>query len=536
MKFLLLLLLFNCSSKNKQLENQTPHGHEELYSEPNKIEKLSSKRKRIVIAATSDIEGHYQPHFLKVTDDHNREEQTVAIGGMDVMSSYFKVLRKQYENVLLVDSGNIFQGDSRSLSQVQDFYSTLKYDAITVGLGDFNVKLPEGVSSNTGLFKKFSENSKTPLVLSNLYELRTGRVVEWKGILPYFMKEIDGVKVGVIGLIPDDIISQTPVDNRVGLFVENMVQSTLRQARLLRSLGADLIVVLNHQGLECGKNLAEDMKLPLSKVNFEPKKTSICNLDSPLGEYLERLPPELVDVIIGGRTGLKMANFINGTLVMGGFGQGENFNYVEFLFDSKTKKIVREETKVHQPVVFCREFFKETSDCYAEDTSINHKERIPAKFLGVDIVPDAGVSRKMLEPTVMKKTSELNITSALKSQNADLALVSSSKLETQLVLLKLSGRELSSILEEDYNFSRHGSWYPSPFKLEKNLLHLTVSGGAVELQKEYAVLCDLVALQKHPRLKRSLTDSSSQALMSVSWESASADKDVVNTTASSIKH
>src|SRR5690606_1481839 len=105
--------------------------------------------------------------------------------------------------------------------------------------------------------KQFARSSSTPLVLSNLIELKTARQVEWKGAVPYVMKDLGDVKVGIIGLLPDDIATLTPVDNRVGLFVEGMLQSTLRQARLLRSLGADIIVVLTHQGIPCGHNQAQ---------------------------------------------------------------------------------------------------------------------------------------------------------------------------------------------------------------------------------------------------------------------------------------
>ena len=107
------------------------------------------------------------------------------------------------------------------------------------------------------LIKYFSAKSKTPLILSNLYEVKTARAVEWTGTLPYLIREVNGVKVGILGLIPDDVVELTPIDNRIGLYVDSMLESTLRQSRLLRSLGAEIIVVLTHQGLTCGEELAQ---------------------------------------------------------------------------------------------------------------------------------------------------------------------------------------------------------------------------------------------------------------------------------------
>mgnify|MGYP001566035102 CR=1 FL=1 len=92
--------------------------------------------------------------------------------------------------------------------------------------------------------------------------------------------------------------------------IENMLQSTLRYARLLRSLGAEAIVVITPQGLDCGKSLSSEMSLPIHKVNFGPK-AKVCDLQSALGVYLTRLPPHLVDVVVGGRNHQKVANYVN---------------------------------------------------------------------------------------------------------------------------------------------------------------------------------------------------------------------------------
>jgi 2',3'-cyclic-nucleotide 2'-phosphodiesterase (5'-nucleotidase family) len=225
-KFLILsLVLSACSFKKNNLENQTQKGHEELYSEPSDIAEAPKNLKRIVIAATNDMEGAYAPQSLEYSDASG--SGSIQVGGVDFISSYFNILRKKYSNVLLLDSGDIFSSEASQASTVGEFYSALGYDAVTIGLSDFNVKIPKGQNNNTNFFKAFAKTSKTPLLLSNLYDLKSGMVVEWEGSHAYIMKEIDGTKIGIIGLVPDDVVSQTPVDNRVGLYVESMLQSTL---------------------------------------------------------------------------------------------------------------------------------------------------------------------------------------------------------------------------------------------------------------------------------------------------------------------
>ena len=520
--YAMVLVLAACSFKKSQLENQTLKGHQELYSEPEepKLQKLEADEKRVVIASTNDIHGNYDADTITFEDDANKKDLKIRIGGKDIIKSHFKILRETYKNVVLVDSGDIFS-KANDLESVKNFYAENDYDALTVGLRDFNLKVSSDVTSNAELFQKFSKTSKVPVLLTNLYELKTARVIEWEGTKSHIIKETNGVKVGIIGLIPDDIVAQTPVNNRVGLFVENMLQSTLRHARLLRSLGADVIVVLTHQGIDCVSELASETKLPAKKVNFEPQREKVCDLKNGLGEYLERLPPQLVDVVIGGRNNLKMANFVNGTLVMGSFPDGRSFSHAEFVVNTKSKKIVPEKTVVHQPVYFCQEFFKETNDCFHEDESINHKLRVPTTFLGKPVVTSEVALIERID--TISPTKPVSISKSLVQFKADLSYVPESSGETQLFVMAISGRELVRILEEDYNHDRKDHWQPSPFLLKDEELTISIAGMDLDLKKNYRVLTDLESIQKHRSLIKQVGSYEAEALMNHSWTSLEED-------------
>lgn len=517
-----LLVVASCSFKKSQLENQTLKGHQELYSEPEepKLQKLEVDEKRVIIASTNDLHGNYDADSITFEDDANKKDLKIRIGGKDIIKSHFDILRETYKNVVLVDSGDIFS-KANDLDSVKNFYAANDYDAVTVGLRDFNLKVSSDVSSNAELFQKFAKSSKVPVLLTNLYELKTARVVEWEGTKSHIIKDTNGVKVGIIGLIPDDIVAQTPVNNRVGLFVENMLQSTLRHARLLRSLGAEVIVVLTHQGIDCVSELASETKLPPKKVNFEPQREKVCDLKNVLGEYLERLPPQLVDIVIGGRNHLKMANYVNGTLVMGGFPDGRSFSYAEFVVNTKNKKIVPDKTVVHQPVYFCQEFFKETNDCFHEDESVNHKLRVPATFLGKPVVAAKVASQERMEAVTPAKP--LAISKSLVQFKADLSYVPESSGETQLFVMAISGKELVKILEEDYNHDRKDNWQPSPFLLKDEELTISIAGMELDLKKSYRVLTDLESIQKHRSLIKQVGNYEAEALMNHSWASVEED-------------
>jgi hypothetical protein len=535
MKHLLLalILLPACSFKKTPSGNQVSQGHEELYSEPKKVDtaSLPPHIKRVVIAATNDLEGHYAPHEISFKDNHHQQSHKLAVGGVDIIASYFEILRKNYDGVLLVDSGNIFPKEPKEMKFVDDFYSQFHYDAITLGLQDFNLRLPKKSSSSTELFKNFAKKSPTPMLLSNLFELKTARPVEWPGTHPYLMKEINGVKIGIIGLIPDDIVALTSIDNRVGLFVENMLQSTLRNARLLRSLGADIIVVLTNQSLNCNERLAQEKKLPLSKVNFDPHHTKACEMNGPLADYLQHLPPFLIDVVIAGRSDQKTANYVNQTLVLSGFNQGKSFSFAELYVDTKTRNVLNSMTVIHQPVMFCREFFKESNDCYWEDPSVDHSPRVPATFLGSPIQPVESVKKKFSpyfdQP---RKVSHIklvpNVEAALLQHQADLVYFNNSLGTTQLVLTEVSGKELIKLLEEDFNRDHRQTWLPSPFVKQEDSLSLTVRGLNIELEASYKVLSDVESMLNHSRLKKFLQSAATRSLPHVTWtpQKVKADK------------
>ncbi len=507
---LCLLLAVACSFKKS---NQTLKGHSELYSEPEaQLGSLDKDERRIIVAATNDLHGNLAP-FAVNFDDRKEQKQTVTMGGQAVISDYFQILRKTYKNVLLVDSGDIL-GNGSDISEAANFLKTNHYDAVTVGLRDFNLKVPSAIGGTSDLFKRFAREISTPLLLGNLYDLKTASVVEWEGTKSHLLKEIDGVKVGVIGIIPDDIVEQTPVNNRLGFYVENMLQATLRHARLLRSLGADIVVVITHQKIDCHSRLADEGQLPADKVNFDPALQRACDLRSPLGEFLNRLPPGLIDVVVGGRSDEKMANIVNGILVLGGFPNGKSFSYAELVVNIGSRQINRKKTVVHQPVLFCHEFFKETDDCYTGDPTVDHSKRIPARFLGQEITPPPR------EQTVKTEKAEaLEIQRAMGLHEADLSYVHDSSGETQLVVLKLSGRELIDLLEEDYNSGMKEFWWPSPFLVKHDELTVSIAGEEIDIPRTYRVLTDLESAQSHQRLLKRVNSSSVENIVNSSLRS-----------------
>ncbi len=518
--FALLLIIVGCSAKRKD-GNQTQNGHEELYSMPEALveDKETKDLKRIVLVSTNDIHGHYGPLTLEVKDNESDKVHSLKLGGVDYLSGYLSILKENFPHTVLVDSGDIFATSPRKMNAVSRFYENFNYDALTFGLGDFNLRHPRSTPPKSSLLQEFAKKVKTPVVLSNLYDLKTARGVEWKGVKPYVIKEVNGIKVGILGIVPDDIVSLTPLDNRVGLYVENMVQNTLRYARLVRSLGAELIVVLTHQGIHCGKEIAEAKKLPLKKVNFEPEKSDVCTMNGVMGQYIDRLPPKLVDVIVGGRHHEKMANIVKGMVIQSGFENGQSLSFSEFFFDGKGN-LLPEKTVVHQPVLICHDFFKETKDCYWEDPSVDHTKRVAARFLGQEVKPDDKMREKFkkffvaLQATPVKNHETQHL---LKAFSTDIVLTPSKNTHSQLVTIEINGGALEKILEEKFNAGETSGWAPTSFVIQEKKLKLEIAGRPLERDRNYKILSDLETLQSDFELKPYINHSLTRTHTTLSW-------------------
>jgi len=517
----ILAVVASCSFKSNPLGNQVEEGHKELYAKPEAPKVVDEQYIRIALAATNDVQGHYQSQSISFKDKHNNEDQIIKVGGVEYLSSYLKILKQKFQNVLLLDSGNIFSETNQDYPYTQTFYQELGYDATTLGLNDFNLKLDTKYYTSTDFFKEYAHKAKVPLILSNLYDLKTARVVEWPGTLPYVVKTINGIKIGIIGLIPNEVPEKTPIDNRIGLYVEKMLQSTLKQARLLKSLGTDAIVVITNQGMVCGKTLADKMKIPVSKVNFEPNKNDLCDLNSPFGQFITRLPPNLINVVVGG-TNNKVANRINDIIVLSGFEKGLSFQMAELFFNKKSKSFELEKSIIHQPTLVCHEFFKETNDCYYEDMTVDHKVRVPATFLGEKVEGNPEVEQKFhayISKKISQNSSQIEYENLNKHLKTDLVFTSFNDSTSKLTKITLSGKELFEILKQDLNNENSNRWIPSPFKKldAPDTFSFVINDEEIEMTKSYKVLVSISDLQQHLYLKKYLSSGKVKSLNHFSW-------------------
>ncbi len=250
------------------------------------------ERVQITILGTTDLHGNINPIDYYTNKPDNR--------GLAKVATLIKRVRKEQSNVVLVDSGDTIQGSplesfhSRKNNQPPDpmmlVMNSLNYDAMAVGNHEYNFGLK--------VLEKARKEAKFPWLSANTYETKTRRSY----YQPYIVKEIAGVKIGILGLTTPGVPNWDNPPNYAGLEFHEPVSEARKWVPLLRSKEkVDVVVIAMHMGL--GEDLRTGEVSP-GQVPHENEAVSIA----------KQVPG--VDVIFMGHTHREVSSlYINGVLL-----------------------------------------------------------------------------------------------------------------------------------------------------------------------------------------------------------------------------
>lgn len=225
---------------------------------------ISPETKKITILHTNDVHSHIDPFPA----DHPRNAN---LGGAARRAALIESIRKEEENVLLIDAGDIFQG-----TPYFNYYggelefklmSMMQYDLATMGNHDFD----NGID---GFYAQLP-HAKFEFVSAN-YDFKNTILNDI--VKPYKIFNKDGIKIGIFGL---GIELDGLVDKK--LYKETVYNNPIEVAQdmtriLKEEQKCDLVICLSHLGFSY-KN--------------EPYKVS----DLELAKKTKN-----IDLIIGGHT------------------------------------------------------------------------------------------------------------------------------------------------------------------------------------------------------------------------------------------
>ena len=250
------------------------------------------ERVQITILGTTDLHGNIDPIDYYTNKPDNR--------GLAKVATLIKRIRKETSNVLLIDSGDTIQG-----SPLESFHgrknnappdpmmlvmNSLNYDAMTVGNHEYNFGLK--------VLEKARGEAKFPWLSANTYE-QGKQQTHYK---PYIVKEVAGVKIGILGLTTPGIPNWDNPPNYAGLEFHEPVAEARKWVPVLRDQEkVDVVVIAMHMGLE------EDLRtgeVTPGQVPHENEAIAIAN----------EVPG--VDVIFMGHTHRDVPSvYINGVLL-----------------------------------------------------------------------------------------------------------------------------------------------------------------------------------------------------------------------------
>jgi len=194
--------------------------------------------KALRILHVNDFHGFAEPYKPYGSDE--------MLGGMAWLASTVEELRSE-KPTLLLSAGDMIQGNNwANLFQgesVIELMNAMKFDAMVTGNHEFDF--------GRDVLRNRIAQAKFPLLAANVEGI--------EGLKPYLLKEINGIKIAVIGVVTDETPLTTHPRNVIGLKFIAPEEALNRYVSELRPK-VDLIIVLSHLGHNVDRIIAEKVK------------------------------------------------------------------------------------------------------------------------------------------------------------------------------------------------------------------------------------------------------------------------------------
>ena len=251
------------------------------------------ERTQVVVLSTTDLHGNIYP-----IDYYTNKPDT---RGLAKIATAVKQARESNPNLLLLDSGDTIQGtplayfhnkkNNAPPDPMMLTMSALKYDAMAVGNHEYNFGLKN--------LEKARREASFPWISSNTYKAGTNETY----YQPYIIKEVGGVRVGVLGLTTPGIPNWENPQNYSGLEFRETVGEAKKWVPILRGKErVDLVVISMHMGVE------EDLRTGELNPSSMPNENAAVRI-------AREVPG--IDLILMGHTHREVPSlFVNGVLLI----------------------------------------------------------------------------------------------------------------------------------------------------------------------------------------------------------------------------
>lgn len=195
--------------------------------------------KTISILHTTDLHGHIMP-----TENY---DGVGDVGGFARCATQIARWRGECPASLLVDLGDVYQGTAESLANrgqlMMRLFNHLRYDTWVIGNHDLDwgrpvVEANLATSACDVLTANLAVDGKAPMAL----------VAPWEKVKPWILKEIDGLKIALIGLTTPGMPMWLAPETLGGIEATDPIARLKEILPEVRASKPNAIVVLGHMG------------------------------------------------------------------------------------------------------------------------------------------------------------------------------------------------------------------------------------------------------------------------------------------------
>lgn len=273
----------------------------------------AADRAQVTLLATTDLHGRIYP--LDYSTDRPADL------GLAKLATLIGQVRREAPDALLLDCGDTIQGtplvyfhnrkNNTPTDPMMLVMNSLGYVSLTPGNHEYNFGL--------GVLEKARREAAFPWLSANTY--RTG--TDEPAYQPYLVKEVAGVRIGILGLTTPAIPHWENPENYAGLEFRPLVSEAKKWVALLRERErVDAVVIALHGGVE--EDLATGRMAP---GDFPGENAALA---------LAREVPGL-DVLFLGHTHRDIpALVVNGVLLAQAGRWGDHLARIDLTFDRGT--------------------------------------------------------------------------------------------------------------------------------------------------------------------------------------------------------
>lgn len=229
----------------------------------------------ISVLHSTDLHAHILPTMA--------HDGTTNVGGFARVATQLKRWQRANPNHLLVDAGDLYQGTAVGHATEGDVMvrclNHFGYDCWVAGNHEFDWGLEP--------FQRAVAHSKMPVLAANLRmfgqdPLPTGRAGNgFDNLRPCMVKEVAGIRIGIVGLITTGIFNWFPRDLLAGLEVLDPIAPTRAAIRWLRHEGhCDVILLVCHMGVRPGRHFDDHANHVVALTREFPELVAVIGAHS----------------------------------------------------------------------------------------------------------------------------------------------------------------------------------------------------------------------------------------------------------------